>query len=247
MLQLQCENCGKEFSRLQSAKSEHNYCSRSCSATVNNKRYPKRPAPPKFCGSCGKKFNKTATSIYCSVECRFTGQQKHTKKNILLNIKEAAKKLGRVPVKRELPLLADAAFRLFGSWNAAVKIAGLEPHRSDDNRMYRRTRTQARDGHVCDSVSEAIIDNWLHQNKISHTRAARYPTTNHKADWAVQDGKIFVEYFGLAKDSPRYDREIKLKKSLCQKNAIKLVEIYPSDLYPRVALGKKFGFITAHR
>ena len=105
--------------------------------------------------------------------------------------------------------------------------------------MYRRTRTKARDGHVCDSVSEALIDNWLHQHKISHARDAKYPTTKHRADWSIQDGKVFIEYFGLAKDSPRYDREVKIKKNLCRKNKIKLIEIYPSDLYPKVSLEHK--------
>ena len=136
---------------------------------------------------------------------------------------------------------------MFGSWNNAITTAGLKPHRSDDNRMYRRTRTKARDGHICDSVSEALIDNWLAKHNIYHTRDAKYPTTNHKADWAIGNGKIFVEYFGLAKDSPRYDREVKIKKNLCLKNKIKLVEIYPSDLYPIVALESKLLNLTAQR
>lgn len=217
MLQLKCENCGKEFSRVQSAKSEHDYCSRSCSVTVNNKKYPKRPAPIKVCDSCGKKFHKTARSIYCSLGCRFSGQQRYTERGILLKIKHAAKKLGRAPAKLELPLFADAAFRIFGSWNKAIETAGLIAHRSDANRMYRRTRTKARDGHICDSVSEAVIDNWLTQHNISHVRDASYPTTKHRADWSTKDGKVFIEYFGLAKDSPRYDREVKIKKIFAER------------------------------
>ena len=241
--QLQCENCGKNFIRRKYSISRHIYCSRSCAASVNNRTYPKRPAPVKLCTSCGKKFHKSAISIYCSVECRFIGQQKHTKKDILLNIRKAAKKLGRSPAKRELLLFADAASRLFGSWNNAVQSAGLKPHRSDDNRMYHRTKTKARDGHVCDSISEAIVDNWLAKHGIDHTRDAKYPTTNHRADWAIKDGGVFVEYFGLAKDSPRYDREIKVKKKLCKNHKIQLIEIYPSDLYPKVSLSQKLSNI----
>ncbi len=94
------------------------------------------------------------------------------------------------------------------------------------------------DGHICDSVSEALIDNWLHKNGIAHTRNAKYPRTKHLADWKIGDD-TFIEYFGLANDSHRYDRVIKEKKKLCEKNGIRLVEIYPSDLYPKVSLDNK--------
>ena len=62
-----------------------------------------------------------------------------------------------------------------------------------------------------------------------------YPETNHKADWQIifRDKKIFIEYFGLANDSPRYDRAIKEKKKLCDKHKISLIAIYPQDLYPK--------------
>ena len=39
-----CENpsCAKQFKRAPNAISKHNYCSRSCAVTVNNKKFPKR-------------------------------------------------------------------------------------------------------------------------------------------------------------------------------------------------------------
>jgi hypothetical protein len=171
---------------------------------------------------------------------RFT----YTKIEAILAIQEATIKLGRTPAKRELKHISDKCAGMFGSWNNAVLAAGLEPHRSDSNRMYRRTRTKAHDGHICDSISEAIVDNWLTQHKIPHNRDTKYPTTKHRADWSIKNGEIFIEYFGLAKDSLRYDREVKIKKSICQKNKIKLVELYPTDLYPIVALDKKFSSIN---
>jgi len=97
-----------------------------------------------------------------------------------------------------------------------------------------------------------LIDNWLYDNNISHERDAHYPGTHHKADWEISIGsqKIFVEYFGLANDSPRYDRAIKEKRGLCYKNKISLMAIYPQDLYPKEFLEKnlknKFKkFLTA--
>lgn len=43
-MKVNCENCGKEFNKFpnQIKKSPTNYCSRSCAAITNNKKFPKR-------------------------------------------------------------------------------------------------------------------------------------------------------------------------------------------------------------
>lgn len=133
--------------------------------------------------------------------------------------------------------------RTFGSWNNAVLAAGLTPNRSHDNRMYKRTGTKATDGHLCDSASEALVDNWLVDKSIAHERNVRYPNTGHLADWSVGNG-VFVEYFGLANDSPRYDRAVEKKRSLCRQNNIQLIEIYAEDLYPNRRLEQKLGLLV---
>jgi len=103
-------------------------------------------------------------------------------------------------------------------------------------------RTFARDGHLCDSVSEAIIDDWLTSHHITHEHHVGYPHGNYKADWRLRDG-TFVEYFGLAKDSPRYDRTIKEKENLCRELNLALIAVYPTDLYPRNRLAGKFAMM----
>lgn len=237
---LTCGNsaCNKKFYRAPNDISTFNYCSKSCAAVVNNQKFPKWPK--RYCAKCGKEF-KNRESKYCSSKCGWSVFKvhhlpKYTREQIIQKVQKATQELGRVPAKRELKDISDKCAGMFGSWNNAILAAGLEPHRSHDHRMYKRTRTKAVDGHLCDSISEAIIDNWLTENKVPHIRDARYPTTNHKADWAIKDGCIFIEYFGLATDSPRYDREIKLKKKLCKKGGINLIEIYPKDLYPKSLL-----------
>lgn len=230
-----CENCGKHFERTPCGISPHNYCSQSCAAIVNNRKNPKRKPQFKTCLSCGKQFRKsTGNSKYCSMKCRGGTEPKHTLQELIDIIRAKTQELGRVPARREMKE-SDACRKFFGSWNNAIIAADLQPNRSHSQRMYKRTNTVSSDGHLCDSVSELLIDNWLAKNNIPHKRDTSYPNTHHKADWAIpiENQKIFVEYFGLANDSPRYDRAIKEKGKLCRKNKISLIAIYPQDLYPK--------------
>ncbi|MFH1894453.1 MAG: hypothetical protein ABH813_00920 [Patescibacteria group bacterium] len=234
---LACENCGKSFLRQPSDLSPHNYCSQSCAAIINNKNRPERGAKTIKCKNCGIKFKKWISNNkkYCSLKCRKEAEC-YTPKELLNIIKNTFKKLGRVPARREMLKGSDkACLKFFGSWNNAVIAAGFEPNRSHSDRMYKRIITKASDGHLCDSASEAIIDNWLLKNNIPHKRDSFYPGTHYKADWEItlENQKIFVEYFGLANDSPRYDRAVGKKKNLCQKNNIPLIEIYSKDIFPR--------------
>ena len=234
-----CENCGKSFLRTPNDIFTHNYCSRSCAAIINNKKRPKRNAEMIKCKNCGKKFKKwiSGNKKYCSFVCRRNAEQWKPDELIKI-IKNYVKKVKRIPSKRELKNIDDSCRKIFGSWNNAVLAAGFVPNRSHDNRMYKRANTKATDGHLCDSISEALIDNWLAKNNIPHKRDVPYPTTNHKADWKIfsKDKEIFVEYFGLTNDSPRYDRSIKEKEMLCKKQNIYLIAIYPKDLYPKIYL-----------
>lgn len=235
---LTCDNpsCNKRFYRAPNNILPNNYCSKSCAAIVNNQKYPKYP--PRYCTYRECKNLVKRDSPYCSLECGKLSKFKYTKKEIVDIIKKHHQNTNRVPSKRELSEISHKAIHLFGSWNNAITIANLNPNRSHDSRMYKRLCGKAIDGHKCDSVSEILIDNWLHKNKIKHLRNVRYPNTHYLADWAVAENKTFIEYFGLASDSPRYDRAIKEKIKLCRKNKIKLIGIYPKDLYPNNQLGK---------
>lgn len=243
--------CKKKFYRERHAILKYNYCSQSCAAIVNNQKYPKWPK--RYCAGCGQEF-KNRDSNYCSIRCgrlaihnyRST-QSKYTREQIISAIKDFYQQHQRTPAKREILEVVGCATHKFGSWTATIQVAGLTPNRSHDNRMYKRIKAKAEDGHICDSISEALIDNWLTRNKIPHERDVPYPNTNHKADWAVKNNKIFIEYFGLAKDSPRYDRSIRKKKKLCEKFEIKLIEIYPKDIYPNFNIENKFNFLQKGR
>lgn len=234
--ELICENCGKNFERLLSAISEHNFCSQTCSAIINNQKFPKRGLGFRVCKICIKEFK--GKNLYCSRPCFKEARKRHDPQDLINEIKLVNKELGRIPAKREVPQLASQCIYAFGLWNSAIVAAGFQPNRSHDHRMYKRVMTKAKDGHLCDSISEAIVDNWLTNRGIEHKRDFPYPDTQHKADWSLSN-KIFIEYFGLAKDSPRYDRDIKIKQDICKKYGIQLIEIYPQDLYPKNKLDLK--------
>ena len=114
---------------------------------------------------------------------------------------------------------------LFGSWlEALIEAQILE---DGTRRTSRGTQCLAKDGHICLSLGEKTIDDFLYARGIPHEREPHYPEGNFRADFAV--GGVFVEYFGL-KGTAEYDAKARSKQRLCKKHGIKLISIYPSDL-----------------
>jgi len=149
-------------------------------------------------------------------------KQQYTKKDLLNEIKSFHKKHGRIPLKREM---VRRIFRQhFGTWNNAIVAAGLEP-----NPVLFAKKFVAEDGHKCDSFSEKIIDDWLFKKGVAHDRHVPYGGTKMTADFAIQ--KVRIEFFGLAGEQKEYDRLVAKKKEYCKRNKLRLVEIYPDNLY----------------
>jgi hypothetical protein len=123
---------------------------------------------------------------------------------------------------------------LFGSWlKALVEAEVLE---DGTRRTSRGTQCLAKDGHVCLSLGEKTIDDFLHSRGIGHEKEPHYPEGNFRADFLV-DG-VFIEYFGL-KGDPEYDAKTRLKQRICKRHGIKLISIYPSDLVSVKRLNRK--------
>jgi len=123
---------------------------------------------------------------------------------------------------------------LFGSWLKALVEAGVLEHGT--RRTSRGTQCLAKDGHVCLSLGEKTIDDFLHSRGIAHEKEPHYPEGNFRGDFLV-DG-VFIEYFGL-KGNPDYDAKTRLKQGICKKHGIRLISIYPSDLVSLKKLSKK--------
>src|SRR5690606_3617607 len=85
------------------------------------------------------------------------------------------------------------------AWTLLLVEAGLA---DAGVRMARGTVLPARDGHVCFSLREKVVDDFLHMHQIAHKREPHYPRhpvdnprTRLRADWVLDDGTL-VEMWG---------------------------------------------------
>lgn len=218
--------CRKRFYRAfrDINKEGRNFCSRSCAVKINNSRYPKRKAPIKNCLYCGRTFKATGRRAYCSRKCKDSAQV-ISKNEILAKIKEFYKREGRIPFKEEFPHY-NAAQERFGTWNKAIEAAGFEP-----NPVIFSKKFIAKDGHICDSFAEKIIDDWLYDRRIKHIRSVPYPK-NKKLTVDFVTKNNWIEFWGLKGVIKRYDELVKQKRRLCRKYNLSLIELYPKDLFP---------------
>ncbi len=229
-LQFKCENknCKNSFKRATGNISLHNFCSRSCAAQVNNSFSPKRFKIYKNCQCCGVEFTGRGMS-FCSKQCSSIAH-KTSKDEIIHKIQEFYNKNKRIPFKWEFSHYSVARKR-FSTWNNAIKSAGFEP-----NPVMFAKRQIAKDGHICDSVAEMIIDDFLFRRGIIHERNIPYPEGSYTADFRI--GDKFIEYFGLAGQLKRYDLLKTLKQDIAAKYKMKIIEIYPNDLFVDKNLAK---------
>ncbi len=114
---------------------------------------------------------------------------------------------------------------LFGYWLHALIEAGVLE--DETRRTSRGTQCLAKDGHICFSIGEKTIDDFLYGHGIVHEKEPKYPESNYRADFQV--GKVLIEYFGLAGD-PNYDAKISIKKEICRSHKIELIALYAADL-----------------
>lgn len=201
----------------------------------------------------------------CLVNLIFQGAGKTTvsQKKIIKYIQDLVSVLGRVPpqsfgerVGDLLDLTNDERLALlqlfkekpneksikskFGSWlNALIQAGVLE---DGTRKASRGIQTVAKDGHVCLSLGEKTIDEYLYSHGIFHEKEPRYPEGNFRADFKV--GETFIEYFGLT-GNPEYDARAKEKIRLCIKHNITLIAIYPNDLVSLKKLEDKLSILIA--
>lgn len=184
----------------------------------------------------------------CLNEAFFQGSASLAKEQVMIYLRDLSNVIQRVPNQdfgEGIDDLKDLSFEerlallrvlkgkptvgrvkeLFGSWlKALIEAEILE---DGTRRTSRGTQCLAKDGHVCLSLGEKTIDDFLFSYGIIHEKEPFYPEGNFRADFLVDE--TFIEYFGLQGD-PEYDVKIRLKQRICEKHGVELISIYPSDL-----------------
>ena len=114
----------------------------------------------------------------------------------------------------------------FGSFFGALVKSGILPEGT--RRLEIGTMVLAKDGHLCLSLAEKEIDDFLSESGISHKKEVYYPDSNFRTDWELFgfSTRIFVEYFGLMNNKD-YAVKSRTKVSMAKQNGILLLELYP--------------------
>jgi len=218
------------------------FCSNSCAAKINNITRNLNK-PKKFCfnENCGREIKRS--NKFCSAKCQWIVNSANNDEYgeiIIDKIKEFYKENGRIPFKQEMWGLYSAVKRIFGTWNKAIIAAGFKP-----NPVKFANKYIAQDGHKCDSLAEKIIDDWLFEKKIRHKTKVPYGYHQMTADYKI--GNIYVEFFGLLGQNEKYDRLAKEKQAFYKEKNFHVIQIYPSDLFPKNKLDKIFSQFLINR
>lgn len=117
------------------------------------------------------------------------------------------------------------------AWTDWLALAGLL---HQGVRTSRGVTVMAKDGHLCRSLLERQIDDFLYDNGIEHEPEPDYPfhsernTSGYRADWKLADG-TFVEALGFT-DNPDYMDKVQNKLNLAALSNIPVICITSADL-----------------
>lgn len=249
-----CLYCGKAIIAQENDKAfeikHKKFCNSSCFAKYNNQHrdksvylkvketWKKRNGKKDVCRICGKLFKKLSyKQVFCSKQCR--EKSYGTKDELIQWIYNFVNNNGYIPTSKMNWRYCRLAKKYFGSWNNAIKALGYEPY----TQKYGKRNYKCKDGHIADSISEMIVDNWLFEHKIQHERRKKYPQSKKDCDFFLKDYDIWLEYFGLKGEDSEYDKNILVKRETARKKNLKLVEIFPQDLFPHLKLNEKLLFL----
>jgi hypothetical protein len=125
----------------------------------------------------------------------------------------------------------ETAKKMFGSWAHLLEEAGLL---RDRQRGRGGHQSIASDGHLCLSMGERAICEFLTRNRISHTKEPLYPTHEDfnpngllRGDFLV--GEIFIEYAGMMSNK-EYASRMGQKSKLAKLKGIPWLKVEGSQL-----------------
>lgn len=131
----------------------------------------------------------------------------------------------RILLEHALPPTTE---RGWATWLARAGVLG------DGWRPSRGYVSVAADGHLCRSLFERIIDDYLWATGIAHEPEPQYPYDaelnpyGYRADWRLGDGR-FVEAAGLMSETA-YAKKMARKRELAARHGLELLVLTEADL-----------------
>jgi hypothetical protein len=209
-------------------------CGRGFFAGILSPWMVRQYGPPRFCNACsvrarnGRAYSKAA-DVTAGLRRLAEAIEGIPEQSIAVTITLA----GLDDVRRDrimtalivAPGPAQAKAKLGPIWLAVLQAAGLV---GDAWRPARGTYCLASDGHLCRSLAERTVDDFLAARGIAHVPEPAYPGSSSRADWGLPDG-TFVEYAGLLSDA-EYRAKIAAKRTLAAQAGVPLIVLVPEDL-----------------
>ena len=178
-------------------------------------------------------------------------QKQFTKEQLLEDIKNVYKKLGRTPLLIELRMYGLPSERTLlryfpQGYKKLCKELGWKINFSN---FGREVIYFSKNGDSCLSIGEMIITDFFIDNNIQYEKDEKqykeifgYEEFGQKRiDWLIkkEDKGFVVEYFGLI-GFPQYEQKVLEKLNLCKKYNIPLIELYPKNIKDLPKIFKNF-------
>ncbi|MBV2183253.1 MAG: hypothetical protein KUL88_01745 [Rhizobium sp.] len=89
---------------------------------------------------------------------------------------------------------------------------------------------RSNDGHMVRSRAEALIDNWLYEQRIAHAYERLVPIEEPMyCDFYLPEIDVYIEFWGM-ENNPRYMERKQLKLRLYKDSGLRLIEIRDKDI-----------------
>lgn len=106
-----------------------------------------------------------------------------------------------------------------------ISVSNVSSNELSDFRSKFPAKHRATDGHWVRSRAELLIDNWLYMAGIVHAYERQLPIEEEAyCDFYIPAGKVYVEYWGLERDS-QYQARMSAKRELYAKHNFNLIEL----------------------
>lgn len=128
----------------------------------------------------------------------------------------------------------------FGSYSKFLSYCGVSPR----SQSWFNNHKLAKDGDMCNSYSELVVDNFFYDNGIGHDKEVYYKSLGikvkhkYRTDWVLKDGLV-VEFCGMMK-TKEYAEKMEDKRRLLKQSKIPYIFLEHKDLDNLAKIFRKY-------